>query len=621
MGKTIKVKDEKQRRLFIIVSCLSLFLLLFSFSVFGLLISPFLCFVLCKELLKDEDGGELQLISLESVLTLIVSILIFYVFYFKWSSSSLLESICSIIGLPLIPVVIAGGLVLSVLSFYSLYLGIRRMLASLKEDWEETEEFGRKEKILAIVLSIVSAFGVIAVVSKSSFIYPFNDWNDANCFFTVGKSMVNGIVPYRDLLEQKGPLLYLMHGLAWFVSHDSFFGVYVLESICASFFLYYTYKTVRLYAGKNALFIIPLLSAVCYTAFTFKDGDSAEELSLPFVAASIFIILKAMKENKNVERKGLIWIGILAGCVFWIKFSLIGMYIGWFIVYAVVSLVRKEIKELFASIMYIILGVLIATLPFVVYFGANRAIIDWLKVYIYDNIFLYSEDKIGVSLALRFGFSQFAEKNKTIFNFCAAAILISFCARKRINSFYIPMMIAFEFILIFMGGKHYRYYSFVMNAFIALGAICFYKLFYKQFPKWIEKRGFIGVLTLFCVLFSFYLTPNRYLFGINREELPQYHFAEIMHEEKDDPTLLNYRCLDGGFYTAGNIFPTCKAFCKLNMDLQEMYDLQDHYAKEGLCDFIVCKLEFELEKYELIETMTFPYNDTTQTFYLYKLKQ
>lgn len=385
--------------------------------------------------------------------------------------------------------------------------------------------------------------------------------------------------------------------------------------------MYYTYKTVRLYAGKNALFVIPLLSAVCYTAFTFKDGDSAEELSLPFIAASIFIIMKAMRENKSANRKELIWIGILAGCVFWIKFSLVGMYIGWFIVYAVTSLRKKEIKELFTSIACIIVGVLIATFPFIIYFGINRAIIDWLKVYIYDNVFLYSEDKIGIFLALRFGFSQFMEKNKTIFNFCIAAILLSFCAKKRINSFYIPMMIAFEFVLIFMGGKHYRYYSFVMNAFIALGAICFYKLFCKQFPGWIDNRRFISALTLFCVLLSFYLTPNRYLFGINKEELPQYHFAEIMHKEKDNPTLLNYRCLDGGFYTAGNIFPTCKAFCKLNMDLQEMYDLQDFYAKEGLCDFIVCKMEYELEKYELIETMTFPYNDTVQTFHLYKLKQ
>ena len=59
-------------------------------------------------------------------------------------------------------------------------------------------------------LLISSAF--LLICTKSSPLYPLNDWQDANAFFTMGKGMMNGKVLYRDLFEQKGPLLYFMHG-------------------------------------------------------------------------------------------------------------------------------------------------------------------------------------------------------------------------------------------------------------------------------------------------------------------------------------------------------------------------------------------------------------------------
>mgnify|MGYP001729732097 FL=1 len=41
--------------------------------------------------------------------------------------------------------------------------------------------------------------------------------------------MFNGSVLYRDIYEQKGPLLYFVHGLAGLVSETNFIGVYLVE--------------------------------------------------------------------------------------------------------------------------------------------------------------------------------------------------------------------------------------------------------------------------------------------------------------------------------------------------------------------------------------------------------
>ena len=67
---------------------------------------------------------------------------------------------------------------------------------------------------MCIGFCLVIAFAGLMICSRSSFLYPYNDWNDANSYFTMGKGMMNGLVIYRDLYDQKGPYLYLLYGIA-----------------------------------------------------------------------------------------------------------------------------------------------------------------------------------------------------------------------------------------------------------------------------------------------------------------------------------------------------------------------------------------------------------------------
>ena len=69
--------------------------------------------------------------------------------------------------------------------------------------------FRKHGEIPHFLFAALAAFLTITVCSKSSFLYPLNDWVDVNCFFTVGRGMLHGLVPYRDLYEQKGDLLSL----------------------------------------------------------------------------------------------------------------------------------------------------------------------------------------------------------------------------------------------------------------------------------------------------------------------------------------------------------------------------------------------------------------------------
>ena len=87
-----------------------------------------------------------------------------------------------------------------------------------------------------LAILVISAAVTITVVSASSPLYPFNPWDDANCFFTVGRGIIHGLVPYRDLYEQKGPLLYFIYALAALISEKSFIGAWIAECVMASLF-------------------------------------------------------------------------------------------------------------------------------------------------------------------------------------------------------------------------------------------------------------------------------------------------------------------------------------------------------------------------------------------------
>ena len=84
----------------------------------------------------------------------------------------------------------------------------------------------KNKPVLEGLFLLLAAFLVLLFASRSSFLYPFNDWNDANSYFSVGKALFNGKMPYRDVFDQKGMYLYFLYGLAYLVSHTTFLGVF-----------------------------------------------------------------------------------------------------------------------------------------------------------------------------------------------------------------------------------------------------------------------------------------------------------------------------------------------------------------------------------------------------------
>ncbi len=474
------------------------------------------------------------------------------------------------------------------------------------------------------LFSFLTAAAFLAVCSKSSPLYPFNDWVDANCFFTVGKSMMSGIVPYKDLYEHKGPLLYLLFGLASLLSKKSFLGVFVLEVFSLSGFLYFSVKTVQLYTNNHllSLFSLPVICFSVTTSVAFAHGGSAEELSLVFLSYTIYSAVAAIKEDRLPSRGELFINGLLIGCVFLIKFTMLGFYIGYLAFLVVYLLLRKQIKKLFICVTYLASGALSACVPFIVFLALNGALDDFFYVYIYNNLFLYKQDEgpSGVFISL-----LCALRDNPVFGFFILfGVFQGILKRNRETVFLLLSFIGLT-VFIYIGGRYYLYYSLILSVFSVFGLAALLNMIesrIKEPPKRTVQISLSIILSVVLLAASYFVSSNTYLMKYKSKDMPQYKFAEIINS-LDNPTLLNYGVLDLGVYTASGVVPNCRYFCAPNIPLEEIDETQRSYIANGAGDFIVTIIPLEdygieSDIYRLAATEQMPFEGNIITYYLYQ---
>jgi len=498
---------------------------------------------------------------------------------------------------------------------------------------ELTRKAVNKRTVYPICLLFAAVF--LFLCTKSSPLYPLNEWVDANIYFTIGKGMMHGYVPYVDLYDQKGPVAFLLFGLASLISGTSFFGVYIIETIAFSFFLYAAYRIVALYAEKFAFLALPFLSAFILGSLSFSHGGSLEELMMPLFAWSLYDTLRYFKKTypEPVPLKMIARNALFAGVMLFGKFTFLAFYIAWMGVIVISQLMAKQVKRAFSA-SALFLAVMFATgIPWVIYFGLNGALGDFFHYYFYMNIFGYATTEgssiLSVVYVIIKSVGAFSYRNPQI------ALLIAlglgwFLLQKRdqarpIEKINVLLMAGLLACAIYVGGQGYRYYGLVLTPFMALGFVPILRLLEKKehllSSKTSVRRALFAGVSILMLAFALLISDNRYMLSIRREDTPQVHFATIMRERKteDEITLFCYGCPDAGFYLAANVIPPYRFFARVNVYLPEADAAQAGYIAERSAEFLVTRnLEISPDGYTLIQTQTFWSEEQNDTFRLYQ---
>ncbi|WP_408071761.1 hypothetical protein [Butyrivibrio sp. JL13D10] len=492
----------------------------------------------------------------------------------------------------------------------------------------------------------VSVFLCLLLSTRSSFLFPLNNWDDANSYFSMGKAFFNGKMPYRDVFDQKGMYLYFFYGLSYLVSHTTFAGVFLLELILGTLDAIGFFSIIRLYLPEEkntsaAIFSVFTFAAVV-SSRSFWWGGSAEEISLPFYVWGLYLILSYFVntyEKSTMSFKTVLLGGILAGFIANIKFTGLGFFFAWMMLVFFSYLAHGELFQGIKACFVFLFGMLLPFIPWLVYFGIRGGLYEWYWGYVYVNVFVYTKvESADPGIAGRLIYMcktlyWLVRDDWQYFVLAAAGIIYGFCRRKQkiLSRLVLPVLFAFMFIGFFGGGRDLPYYSLPLSVFAVMGFAFLGRISIRLFPDRsnYRTRGAVRLLwliicTMGSAIFIDAFSMNTPFRKVSRDEYFMYRFRDEVLET-DNPTLLNVGCLDAGLYTLCDIVPSCRWFQTQTLNIDELqnnpYLEQERYVREGLVDYVLVRDHIPAsidDHYECIDKEIYGWDGMEFNYYLYR---
>lgn len=489
----------------------------------------------------------------------------------------------------------------------------------------------RKEERWALVFSLLAAAVLLLFFSRSSPLYPINPWGESNAFFTVGRGMLAGKVPYRDLAYDAGPVVYALHALAACISPADFLGVWLLEIASMAALLFIAWKTALHVCDMPVLSagVVALLGLILTSAAAFACGDTAEEFALPLQMWALYDLIRYMGDpERRMSSWRMVVHGFLAGCLLWMKYSLVGIYAAFIAVIAIDAMVREwELRGAAWLCLEFAAGGFFATAPWVAYLGANGALKEFYRLYLARD-WVYFAETITPLRSTFMGLAGGVRNNPVmaLVILCGAGFLLRRLVQRRWNAVYTAVVVSFacEAVLAYIEDVRVRYTHLAAGPFLMLCAV---PLVLLARYAWRQRRicaAGLACCAILCAGYSCYENNNLPLIGYPEEELPQVKVAKYI-EENGGGSLLTYRMCDEGFYLAAKQEPQWNAFVNLDESGCRGYSRDKQYklVDWGEADWIVSASKYDPSGlYIRVKTFESEYNDMRENgngriYYLY----
>ena len=468
-------------------------------------------------------------------------------------------------------ILLAGFTLLTTAGAFWFILNILSMLPKIKtlpkNLTSEDNSIGKAGLLYLLIVSLIN----VSFMCQASPLYPLNYWDDVNSYVTVSRSLAAGKILYKDLFDHKGPLLHFLNVPFSVFNHQSYLGVYILEVIFCFFWLVLALKILSLYVRlERTCFIAVLpLAMLTYSVNAFHYGGSTEEYALPLLTLGLYIGLKMIREDRLPKISEAFIAGVASGCLFWMKYTLTGFYIGFilFVIYRCIRS-RKGLAVLKLSCMFIA-GFAAVTLPVLSYFWITDSMSYLYEAYFYFNIFVYSGDSVSVAgripYALILMFIQLG-RNRILAISIAVGLISVFARKNKDEIVFVILSFITTFLCLYSGEKPMFYYCFGLACFAVLGWTGLVPLIRNTMKRIKVRPRKILIACLASIAFctaAFAASDSSLIIFRDREKYPQYIFARQILDSGDQ-TVLNFKCLDSGIYNATDTVPDFRFFYQVN---------------------------------------------------------
>ena len=230
-----------------------------------------------------------------------------------------------------------------------------------------TKQWFRNGTVIAVLLC--AALLVTLFCSCFSPLLSYIDCKDQCVFFRGGLAWTQGLTPYVDYKDVKGPLLFLLYKWGCDITPTSGIGVWIIET-CSLFMLllclYKASRTCGLDSGRACLATVLSLFAMSQ-AEVYADGARAELFTGTALAGLIWQTCAFYKSRGASVRQYGLCVGACLSCGLLIKYNAAvtplaaaaaacGYYAG-----------EKRWRDVATMLLWLLLGAVILLLPFILY--------------------------------------------------------------------------------------------------------------------------------------------------------------------------------------------------------------------------------------------------------------
>ena len=220
------------------------------------------------------------------------------------------------------------------------------------------------ETVFSTAAAVVLSALFVALFSTSTSPLFSTDGGDSVIYRMLGLGILHGRMPYVDIFDNKGLLLYLIEALGqWMLPGRC--GIFLLQVLSLSVTMVFSYRTLRLMLPVRKA-VWAALAALFLLGGCYQGGNRVEEYELPFLAIAFYYGLQCVAQNgesrKSVCRH--LAIGLCFGALVLLRPNdAIGMVGGMTLGLALMGIYNHDYKTVVADIMAFSLAALLMFLP------------------------------------------------------------------------------------------------------------------------------------------------------------------------------------------------------------------------------------------------------------------
>lgn len=453
----------------------------------------------------------------------------------------------------------------------------------------QNKEIEIKDKIIYVLYFLTAIIYVVCLSYSTSFVFPRYWGSDSAIFQTIGMGWSKGALPYVDLFDHKGPIIFFIDMLGYKLTGTST-GVLVIQIISFFVFLLFLhliYKENKLNSTKS--FICTIL-VIMFLSFSYDEGNMTEEYILPYIAISFYILIKYLKEYDKGNIRHPLTYGFIYGICF--AFGLMTRLTNSLPIVVIVVfitgllMVSGQWENIMKNAMAFFLGCILIIMPFAIYFWFKGAFDELVWGTIGYNLFYTDKNTdlvidLSVQSTRRYLFAL-----APIVGILAVGIKAILNKRYHYGCFYFVLALC-EGIL-FLNISFYPHYTMIVVPNIAL--MLFEISFNSNSPK-VIKNIYYCVIVLCCLLSANLAYKNiKWMYQSTHNREPEY--VEYMDDNSISGSVMIYNTDNKCLYLDYGIIPKYRYFA-----LQDRYgefcdsveqDIRELYEK-GIVEWLIVK--------------------------------